>query len=178
MSVYEREMLAFLTAVKKWSFYLLGRHFKIKTDHGSLKFLLDQSTCTIAQNKWLIQMMNYDFELIFRKCSSNMATDALFRHPSIQLLTIYAVSTDVLQRIQHSWISDASLVHIIHKAKSSTYPLARYTWINGQLRRKGKLVVGADEQLKHDLLHFFHSSTSGGHSGMDATLKRISSVVY
>ena len=49
LSVYDKEMLAILLAVKKWNAYLLGRHFHIKTDHHSLKFLLDQRTNTPAQ---------------------------------------------------------------------------------------------------------------------------------
>ena len=32
LSVYEKEMLAILTTIKKWNAYLMGRHFKIKTD--------------------------------------------------------------------------------------------------------------------------------------------------
>lgn len=40
LSIYEKEMLAVLLAVKKWNAYLAGRHFVIKTDHQSLKFLL------------------------------------------------------------------------------------------------------------------------------------------
>ena len=49
LSVYEKEMMAILVAVRKWNSYLLGRHFKIKTDHQSLKFLLDQQANTPAQ---------------------------------------------------------------------------------------------------------------------------------
>ena len=47
--VYKKEMMAILVAVKKWSFYLVGKHFKIKTDHHNLKFLLDQKTSTPTQ---------------------------------------------------------------------------------------------------------------------------------
>lgn len=35
LSVYEKEMMAILTTVKKWSTYLLGRHFLIMTNHSS-----------------------------------------------------------------------------------------------------------------------------------------------
>ncbi|GMJ12141.1 hypothetical protein HRI_004883300 [Hibiscus trionum] len=41
LSVYEKEMLVVLVAVKKWSNYLIERHFKIKTDHQSLRFLTE-----------------------------------------------------------------------------------------------------------------------------------------
>ena len=30
--IYEKEMLAILHALKKWHLYLMGRHFKVKTD--------------------------------------------------------------------------------------------------------------------------------------------------
>ncbi|OMO49727.1 reverse transcriptase [Corchorus capsularis] len=66
LSIYEKEMLAILAAVKRSS-YLLGRKFHIKTDHESLIFLLDQSTSTPAQHKWLLQMMAYDFDIVYRK---------------------------------------------------------------------------------------------------------------
>ena len=36
--IYEKEMLEILHALKKWHPYLMGRHFKVKTDHDSLKW--------------------------------------------------------------------------------------------------------------------------------------------
>ena len=35
-------MLAILHALKKWRPYLMGRHFKVKIDHDSLKYFLEQ----------------------------------------------------------------------------------------------------------------------------------------
>ena len=67
LSVYEKEMMAILVAVKRWNSYLLGRHFKIKTNHQSLKFLLDQQTNTPAQQQWVLRMMGYDFEVLYRR---------------------------------------------------------------------------------------------------------------
>jgi hypothetical protein len=35
--ICEKEMMEILHALKKWHPYLIGRHFKVKTDHDSLK---------------------------------------------------------------------------------------------------------------------------------------------
>jgi len=40
--IYEKEMLAILHTLKKLRPYLMGRHFKVKTDHDCLKYLLEQ----------------------------------------------------------------------------------------------------------------------------------------
>ena len=41
-AIYEKEMLEILHALKKWRRYLMGRHFKVKTYHDSLKYFLEQ----------------------------------------------------------------------------------------------------------------------------------------
>ena len=41
LSIYETELLALASVVKKWRSYLLGRPFMVKTNHQSLKFLLE-----------------------------------------------------------------------------------------------------------------------------------------
>jgi hypothetical protein len=41
--IYEKEMMAILHALKRWHSHLIGRHFKVKTDHDSLKYFLEQT---------------------------------------------------------------------------------------------------------------------------------------
>ena len=56
-----------------------GRHFKVKTDHDSLKYLLEQRLSTKEQQKWVTKMLGYDFEIIYKKGKQNVVADALLR---------------------------------------------------------------------------------------------------
>ena len=78
LSAYEKEFLAIILVVKKWRPYLLGRQFIIKTDHFSLKYLLEQKNTTPFQSKWLPKLMGFNCEIVYRKGKS-IAAESLSR---------------------------------------------------------------------------------------------------
>lgn len=41
-SIYEKELIAVCLAIQKWRPYLLGRHFIVRSDQQSLRFLTQQ----------------------------------------------------------------------------------------------------------------------------------------
>ena len=69
--IYENEMMEILHALKKWHPYLIGRHFKVKTDHDSIKYFLEQRLSWEEQKKWVTNMLCYDFEIIYKKREEN-----------------------------------------------------------------------------------------------------------
>ncbi|XP_038704764.1 uncharacterized protein LOC120000718 [Tripterygium wilfordii] len=79
LSTYEKELIALVSAVKKWQNYLQGRHFIIKTDHSSLKYFLDQRANTTFQQKWVSKLLGFDYEIQYRKGVENVVADALSR---------------------------------------------------------------------------------------------------
>ncbi|GMI63963.1 hypothetical protein HRI_000065600 [Hibiscus trionum] len=160
LSVYEKEMLAVLMAVKKWASYLVGRHFKIKTDHHSLKFIAANQAVTPAQQKWVTKMMGFDYEVVYRKGVHNAVADALSRRPEAKegiLMAISCVSTDVLAKIVESWKNDEKLRKIVEKLQQGSTDHSKYSWDGKLLKRKGKLVVGHVPDLKKELLQYFHA---------------------
>ena len=68
-----------MVAVKKWRPYLLGRPFVIKTDHQSLKYLLEQKIGTPAQQKWITKLLGYAFIVEYKHGKENVVADALSR---------------------------------------------------------------------------------------------------
>ncbi|GJW60293.1 zinc finger, CCHC-type containing protein [Tanacetum coccineum] len=81
-STYEKELLAVIQSLNKWRGYLLDRHFKIKTDQFSLKYLLEQRINTPSQMKWLLKLMGFDYDILYKTGSENKAADALYRIPT------------------------------------------------------------------------------------------------
>jgi hypothetical protein len=76
---YECESIGLVQAVKHWWAYLWSRSFLIKTDHYSLKFLLDQRLSTISQHQWASKLIGFIFHVEYRPGSSNVVVDALSR---------------------------------------------------------------------------------------------------
>ena len=89
-SIYE---LAILHALTKFRQYLVGNKFKIKTDHNSLKYFLEQKKeLNERQQKWVSKVQAYDFEIEYVKGKNNIVVDALSRRPAS--LSLMSISTD------------------------------------------------------------------------------------
>jgi hypothetical protein len=51
----------------------------IKTDHYSLKFLLDQRLSTIPQHQWASKLLGFDLQVEYKPGAHNVVADALSR---------------------------------------------------------------------------------------------------
>ncbi|KAH0632375.1 hypothetical protein KY284_035161 [Solanum tuberosum] len=88
MSVYDRELLAHIFAVTKWSHYLLSRPFIVKTDQKAFKYLLEQKIHTDFQVAGISKLMAFDFSIEYKKGVENKVADVLSRKPDAELLGI------------------------------------------------------------------------------------------
>ncbi|GJY70597.1 putative mitochondrial protein [Tanacetum coccineum] len=61
---------------------------------------------------------------------------------------------------------------------SLNYKGNKYNWIDGVLKRKGKVVVGGDEELRKNLIKYFHNEAIESHSGVHVNTKKLSAVFY
>jgi hypothetical protein len=79
LAAYERELIGLVQAVRHWRPYLWGRCFVVKTDHYSLKYLLDQRLSTIPQHHWVGKLLGFAFTVEYRSGATNVVADALSR---------------------------------------------------------------------------------------------------
>ena len=156
---------------------MLGRHFVIRTDHFSLKYLMEQKITTAFQGKWLSKLMGYDYEICYRGGKENVAADGLSRITATQLLamTVSEVSSSLLEQIKQSWTLDPNVQQLLTQIQQGETPL-HYSYSQGLLYRKGRLVVGRQKDLHSTIIQAFHDSSFGGHSGIAVTVKRVSAL--
>ncbi|GBG91193.1 hypothetical protein CBR_g52075 [Chara braunii] len=78
-STYERELYALRQALDHWKHYMLGRHFKVYSDHETLRWLKTQAKMTPKLARWAAEIDQFDFELKPVKGKYNVVADALSR---------------------------------------------------------------------------------------------------
>ena len=166
-STYEKELLAVVMVVQKWRHYLLNTHFIIRTDHRSLKFILNQKWTTAFQQRWLVKLMEFDFSIEYKQGHDNVVVDALSRVEPVacKALMDHQVVSELVIKIKASWDSDHAIQRKISELQANSSFHKHYSWKDGELMRKGRLVVDRDDALRQDILLHFHVSAAVGHSG-------------
>ena len=79
----------------------MGRRFKLKLDHDSLKYFLEQILSLEENKKWVTNMLGYDYEIIYKKGKKNVVADALSRKDEDVEALLCAISI-----IQPNWITE------------------------------------------------------------------------
>jgi len=75
----EREGLAMVYALQKYRHYLLGEHFRMDTDHFSLKYLVNKPALGGIICHLLLLFQGYGFEVIVKPSKLNVGPDHLSR---------------------------------------------------------------------------------------------------
>lgn len=84
-STIEKELLAIVESIKAFRPYLYGRYFVLITDHKPLCYLFNMKECNSRLFRQKIELLDYNFKIIYRPGAQNHVADALSR---IEPLTI------------------------------------------------------------------------------------------
>jgi hypothetical protein len=118
--------IVFLTHMKKMAqqrHYLIGRHFKVKTDNDSLKYFLEQRIFSEEQQKWVTNMLGYDFEIIYKKGKKNVVVDALSRKDEYLEAFLYAISIiqpDWIIEVRDEWKNEENVWSLIQRLQQDS----------------------------------------------------------
>jgi hypothetical protein len=85
--------------------YLWGHAFLVRTDHYSLKFLLDQRLLMIPKHHWVGKLLAFDFSVEYKPGAMNTIADALSRRDTSTEGSVLALSAprfDFVDRLRHA----------------------------------------------------------------------------
>ncbi|XP_071680352.1 uncharacterized protein [Lolium perenne] len=184
LAAYERELIGLVQAVRHWRAYLWGRTFRVRTDHYSLKFLLDQRLSTVPQHQWISKLFGFDFTVEYRPGRLNTVADALSRRdvddtadaPTVgAALCIHSgPSFAFIDEVRRATATAADAQQLRQRLADGELA-APWRLDKGLLLHGRRIFVPDHGDLRHQALSLAHSA---GHEGVQKTLHRLRADFY
>jgi hypothetical protein len=171
LAASERELIGLVQAVRHWWAYLWGRRFTVKTDHYSLKYLLDQRLATIPQHHWVGKLLGFDFTVEYKFGSMNTVADALSRCDTEEgaLLAISVPRFDFIGRLRHAQATDPALVAIHDEVHAGTRA-APWTVVDDMVAYRVHFYIPPTSPLLQEIMEAIHED---GHEGVHHTFHHL-----
>ena len=80
-SVTRQELLAVISSTKHFRHYLYGRRFRVRTDHGSLRWLTNFRDAEGQMARWIEYLNMFNYSIEHRPGTQHRNADALSRRP-------------------------------------------------------------------------------------------------
>lgn len=191
----EREALALVWGVEKFSLYLLGRRFQLVTDCKALKFLFNSRSRPCPRiERWVLRLQSYDYEIIHEPGANNLA-DALsrlsLRTPEafdssgdayIHHLLVHSVPEAVTMADVIEASREDAILQELHKALSTDIwgeEVKGYKQFKAELHVSDGVIMRGDRliipaRLQEQVVTCAHD----GHPGMSAMKRRLRQKVW
>ncbi|GBG73857.1 hypothetical protein CBR_g17568 [Chara braunii] len=176
-STYERELYALMQALDHWKHYLLGRHFKVYSDHETLRWLKTQAKMTPKLTRWAAEIDQYDFELKPVKGKYNVVADALSRRADYfgAIVHYLDIGKDLQQMVREAYAQDPIYSDLLKKVKEAPKTGPNYRTTEGLLFEKtnvfDRLCIPNSEEIRSLILGECHDIE--GHFGWQKTLANL-----
>ena len=158
-SVYAKEMLVIVEAIRIWQPYL------------------EQRITTPNQQQWVAKLLGYDYEIQYRPGRENTAADALSRKPTSPIINnLFVPQVHIWDEIQEATRGDEYTIKLSRTAQDQ--PGGSYKLRDGLIFYKTRVVVPRVSEIRKKLLAKFHDSKLAGQSGVLRTYKRLAQHFY
>ena len=189
-SATDKEALAIVWAVKKFTVYLEGRHFDVFTDHRALEWLQTKPQLPRRLMKFALELQNYDYSIHYKPGKTNNDADALSRFPVlppedteekliITTMALFDEETPLTQLIreQEKDFHFGPILQDLRQGQHSRHK--QYSLINDCLFRQKNRKTGPKNLLcipmcmREDVMYAIHDDLFGCHAGVVKTLDRL-----
>uniref|UniRef100_A0ABD2WCK5 Reverse transcriptase domain-containing protein n=1 Tax=Trichogramma kaykai TaxID=54128 RepID=A0ABD2WCK5_9HYME len=193
----EKECLAVIWTIEKFRPYVEGSRFKVVTDHRALTWQRNFKDPQGRVARWAFKLMQYDFEIVYRKGSVHYVPDALSRAFDKEVCAFETIEDEwyLKKRLDvqrepskfRDWtIEDEWYLKKRLDVQREPSKFRDWTIEDGMLYKRGisalldpvtnaengwRLVVPAERRQR--VLFDAHSLTSSGHLGAKKTYDRV-----
>ena len=180
-TVHDKEMCAIMHALTLWRPFLLGKHFKVYTDHRSLTHLKTQPHLNQRQIRWMEQAADYDCEILYKPGKENVVADALSR---IQINALSPLPTKTLNAKVIEGYKKEPFSSLIQRVGEKGGTTERY-----KIGKDNLLYYRTDEYepwrlclpdtpYRKKVIHENHDLAIAGHPGFIQTYAKIARLYY
>lgn len=132
-----------MKALKCWQYDLLGSHFKVYTDHWTLKVFWTPHDLSWQQVHWQEFLSPHDFEIVYIKGKQNMVTNTLscLNHDKLNSVIapvlLMTLDMKLLYDIKHNYETD----NWCKRLRGNIESVLEAAEVDGLLYWKGQLVI-------------------------------------
>lgn len=133
------------------------------------------------QHKLLHKLLEFDYTIEYKKGKENLVADTLSRKeqsPLSECAHITVIQDEWLTGVKNSYIGDPDSSKLLQKLAQDVQQDPKFSITEGIIKFKNRLYIGAATELRYTLLHTFHNSVIGGHSGIRATYHKLKRHFY
>ena len=121
-----QQCIAIVWAMKQFRHYLLGCTFQLMTDHAPLQWLGEQKMEGLLCH-WALAIQEFNFEIVYRRGTSNGNADALSRRRETDKETLQAAMTTVqtgftAEEIRQAQQQDDTILQLYNALHSERWP--------------------------------------------------------
>jgi len=134
--VHDKELLAIVKALQDWRPYLTDteKSIQIYTDHKNLRNFATMKQLNWWQIRWAEQLVNYKFQIHYKKSNENDEADALSRQPDhkeVKKIHVRILSKDdkriltkgltAMFKVKQAFLTDEELIWVCHDSRASEH---------------------------------------------------------
>ena len=174
-SATELELLAVIWATKQFRCYLLGRKFRLVTDHAALKWMLSLRDPSSRLTRWALRLQEFDYEVEHKAGKKHSNADALSR--VLRPLTLKRTTLTEGQ-IRESQRKDRWCLHLSKSADTSARDARGVLYWTKGVSDSAQWKLAVPEELRKAVIGQCHERPWAGHPGKERTLSIVKTLYY
>jgi len=186
-TIYDKELLAIITAFETWRHHLEGAKFPVQviTDHKNLLYFKKPQHLNQRQIRWSLFLSKFDYRIAYRAGSKSGKPDALSRRPDyksthpveqqslINKNAFCCATSDNISKLIKAQKEDQYCQNILSKLRDQSKKLnsSLFTLVEGILHFQKRIIVPSS--LRAWILKSFHDAPTSGHQGIERTFEKL-----